>query len=344
MKSFFRELSYCEHEIFEEGYFDLKSLEPYSDDTKKTLSELIEFVESGKFIKAKSGKFIASHFRMSVGEMTETWYKTFRKKKEENTIRGQISETSRVLHRLFGEKFSEDLILNEPARIQSILNCFGIGNVAFEDLFIDEISECIKRPSDNETFEVSDLSAEIAFLIKYRRGAIKREMSQLDQVKLSYVKEVLKKPLVVDYKVNEEKVKLLNEICQNVEVSEAVEFDIELPAGRGVQFIGDVVVPTVLVEILSGFRDEEGQLLEKNEYPEEAKKVLAVLAKHSVAMIRKDFEDLNKTAVREMYKMVIAEHENLQQHLSKYQEILYDSTFSKDTRHTALSYISDAED
>jgi len=45
-----------------------------------------------------------------------------------------------------------------------------------------------------------------------------------------------------------------------------------------------------------------------------------------------------------MYKMVITENETFQKKLSKDQGILYDSTYNKDTRRTALSHIDGAED
>lgn len=344
MKNFFRELRYCEHQILEVGYSDLVGQESYSDETKNALLELIDFVESGNFIKAKSGKFIASHFRMTNSEMTETWCKTFRKKKEENTIRGQISETSRVLYGLFGEAFSEELLENKSTRIQSILDSFKVCNTTFEDLFINGVSERIKKSSDSKLFEVADLSAEMAFLAKYKHEDMEQEMLQLDQAKLSYIKEVLKKPLVVDYKINEEKVRLLNEICQKVGVSENVDIDIELPAGSNAQIIGDVAVPTVLVEILSEYRDVEGQVEEKAERDSLKKEVVAVLSKYTIAMIRKDFEELNPIALREIYKAIISEMKGFQNMLSRYQAILYESTFNKDTIHTALSHINCAED
>jgi len=325
MKSFFRELRYCEHQILGKGYSDMAGQVSYSDNTKRTLSELVEFVESGNFIKAKSGKFIALHFRMGISEMTETWHKTFRKKKEENTIRGQISETSRVLYGLFGEQFSEELILNEPARIQLILDSFKVGNATFEDLFINEVSERIKRPSDNQTFEVSDLSAEMAFLTKYKREDIEREMFRLDQAKLSYIREVLKKPLVIDYKVNEEKVRLLNEIRQKDEVSEGADFDIELPAGSGVQMIGDVVVPTILLEILSEYLDLDEPSLKDKKYIEDVKMVVATVAKYSTAVICKNLEKLNPFAVREVAIAVKREEEGFHGMLSNYQEVLLKS-------------------
>lgn len=212
MDSFFTELAVAEQRIIVTGYDE--DYTQYSGSTKETLEELIDYVESGNYTRAKSAKFIAAHFRMGTVELVEAWHRTYHKSKEESTIRGQVSVASQVLYDLFGHETFEELNADQPDRVKDILDALSIGDLMCYDIFIDGVSNYIKRPNNTQVFEFDELEEEMAFLAMFRRDDIEQAMSKLNSEKLFYIKQVLNKPLVVDYKVNEIKAQLLNELCR----------------------------------------------------------------------------------------------------------------------------------
>lgn len=339
MKSFFRELAYCEKTILNEDSNGYTGKICYSYDTKCTLRELISFIESGEFINAKAGKFIASHFRMNTDELCKAWYKEFKNHKVESTIRGQVSEMSRVLYRLFGNNCCEELLTNEHRRVQLLLNSFTIGNLSFNDIFIEGLSKRIKKQRMDKNFNLSELENEIKFLSIYKSKDFLNLLNRQDQEKLAYIENILNMSLIVDYKVNAKKAVLLNELLQPDKLQIK-----ELSNALGIRGIGDVSVPSVLIEILGENYDAEKKVEKESVSREDVMEVVATIAKHSAAMIRSDFEVLNPNAIWVVYNAILGKHGSFHKKLSTYQSILCVPEFSKETNFKAMSFIHSEEE
>lgn len=211
MKSFFKELAHVESCVLGDTSYITTSgdRKPYSDKTVETVEMLIGFVESGNFTKAKCSKFIGKHFRYSPEALTSQWNKEFGADKSQNTMRSQISVTSTVLYKIFGDDFAEQLIKDEPDGVSSILSCIEIGELMFDDIFMYDVVDTIEKSYDKAQYDIAELKNEISVLQGYRRDVWNKQFSRLDMSKLAYIKRVLDKPLVVDHAVNQTKLGLL---------------------------------------------------------------------------------------------------------------------------------------
>lgn len=212
MKSFFKNLSYCEKMILHKNaHLDTgEGTILYSEYTKHTLMRLIAFVESGKFTRAKSSKFVANHFRYDSDSMVKMWEQVFGTTKSNNTMRSQISSVSRELYEFFGDTFAEQLLNNKPDEVADMLNVLDVGTCYFRDLFPAELDAKIDSVSAYSSMPC-DLTKEIAFLNRYRKDKLEHDLKGLDMHSLAWIKQAINEPLVVDHMLNYDKIEYLRQ-------------------------------------------------------------------------------------------------------------------------------------
>lgn len=223
MRSFLRELRDCELVILTgKGYMKGgKEWTQYQVDTVETLKRLMQFVQEGKFATAESMKFVARHFRLGISEMQKAWKEEFSVEKSASTMRSQVSATSQRLYDLFGGEFSKELLADRPQRVKDILDSLQIGEKMFQDIFIGEVQELCSQGYDDIVYSIEELHNEIAVLRVLTKNHIGGYLLKLDEKKVSYIKAVLDRPLVVNGKTNYEKVELLKAFRQLPESRES---------------------------------------------------------------------------------------------------------------------------
>lgn len=218
MRNFFRELKNCEDVVLgEDAVFTNLSgvVEPYQEDTKDTLRQVIGVVSSGIFFRTNSPSyFIVKNFRVGPSRLASLWNEKHPDdRKAESTWRAQVYSTSQKFFKLFGNDFFQVFVSQDTAgleRLRGILALLSIPELEFWELFFREVDKYCEG-YEGDDFPLAECGKEPRFLSRILRCRLIPEMEGLDRCKLQYLKWVLDKPVLnlTDFSVNQDKVAAL---------------------------------------------------------------------------------------------------------------------------------------
>ena len=342
----------------------------YSKFTKEKLSYLIDFVVSGVWTNSTSYKFIGRNYTLSHKELTDFWNKTHDQSKSESTFRVQHSKSAHVLSSLFGgAEFISDSFLGENElgilNIVKVVDAFKVGNKNIEEMFDSAfLYNVVADTGRQENFELSDCGAEMKFLSSIFKENLLTRCSSLDMSKLRFLINVLKRPIMKDDYVNILKLDCISSLSNEMQSDDSLKqnsIKTDEDSSRnisiltqtedsdmddfmsGLMIVGDLSLPSVVFEIMKEISENVGEYKRTEELKEEIIKVIAVMSKHTVALIRSDFECLDTKAVNEVVKTIETNEKGVSPILAEYQAKLFASEYSKENIRTLLSYIDSVD-
>ena len=184
----------------------------YSQESYETFDRFLNYIERCDFSHKKADKFLCRNWMTPKNQLVELWQQEFGKVKNPDTFRSQLSTLSRELYGLFGEDWAGDFMEDNATDVKRRLDLFENQATDFNILAFDDVRKSIR--STVNTYEIKDLSDEIAFIRKYNKAQYSEEMKQLDLDKMAYIRSILDEPLCLNGKYNTKKAEILNELEQ----------------------------------------------------------------------------------------------------------------------------------
>lgn len=172
----------------------------YSVEIQNQLQKLVSLIESGKLYRTEIGKFLCANFRKTQEQLLKNWNSTHEYEKNPNTLRCQISNTSKQLSAIFGvnfdkayyEKKEEDI-----SRISDLVDALWYGvDLDFEDLYISEVRDELLSSTVAKKYRAEECLEEIGVLKKLTRSNIHELLNDVDKNKLIFLRSVMIKPLI----------------------------------------------------------------------------------------------------------------------------------------------------
>ena len=214
--SFFSMLAKLEDDVLVSG-INLNG-ESYSNLAKTSAKALLKFVKSGTWTDSKVFKFIALYYRESYSNLVAYWRLKYGNDKSESTFRNQKMKAGSVLETLLGSISSvESAFLTEDDEALTNL-CLKIKSLSGTDISIsrfvdgDLLTRIMGERDYSKTYNVSDCTAEIGFLVSICHDNINECIKTLDIQKLGYLCSVLQSPMLLNGKVNHDKMELVSKL------------------------------------------------------------------------------------------------------------------------------------
>ena len=192
MRSFFSKLRAVESSV-------IGNIE-YPIELQNQLQKLVSLIESGKLYKTEIGKFLCKNFRKSPEQLLKKWNSEYEYEKNPNTLRCQISNTSKQLTAIFGAKFDRVYYEKKDEDISQISNLvdalwYGVDS-DFDELYISEVRDILLSDTVATIYKAEDCLAELEVLKKLTRSNIHELLSGVDINKLIFLRSVMIKPLI----------------------------------------------------------------------------------------------------------------------------------------------------
>lgn len=188
---------------------------------RRTLLDLISFVENASFTHSDHTKFICSNFRLSPSELQERWNNRegIDMPKSEEAFRSQISTVSKCLYQIFSSDVFNYFISDNEAglsKIDLLLDTLTIYQSNIHDYYCSEILDSVKDQLWSRTYETAELLPEIEALSPYLKSEIWDVLDELNEEKVSYLFHVLKQPLTFNKRreTNMQKLEILQELSK----------------------------------------------------------------------------------------------------------------------------------
>lgn len=242
MRSFFSKLRAVESGII--------GNEDYSTDIQNNLQKLIHIIESGKLYKSEIGKFLCVNFRKSPEQLLKLWNSKHEYEKNPNTLRSQISNSSKQLTSIFGSDFDKAFYEKkekEICRISDLVKALWNGvDIDFDDMYIGEVRDMLLSDKVSLYYRVDDCIEELNILKKLTKANINEILNCVDINKLIFLRSILIKPLIGSRAgdINYRKIEILKKL------NEFKEADIPLLVSDGTvkdSGIDKIVLPPIHV-------------------------------------------------------------------------------------------------
>lgn len=213
MKNFLKELSALENQIITDGYYN------YSDNTRQTLLDVIDYVEKASFTTSVHSKFICSNFRCNSKQLQYRWNNRegIDDEKSEEAFRSQISTVSKQLFSIFGSDFVNVFLMEDTrglSLISDLLDALTGYPDNVNDYLVKEVVEEVEDVIWVKSYYTEELLPIIEALRPFLKKNIWQKLEELDHNKLSYLLHVLSLPTTSNKtrKTNTQKIEILQEL------------------------------------------------------------------------------------------------------------------------------------
>ena len=228
--NFFKDLIYLEKRVILENKKNDNG-ETFSEKTFQAVSELLTFVTKATFSRSEHTQFICRHYKYPQSELPDLYFAATGKKKSASTFRNQHQKISDELYIYFGTDFLEVFLAEDEARIRDILgkiSVLSVGDVFFEDLFNQQVSEFIaKKAGAVQRYNLIECVDEIDGLIAISKLNIENILSSLDVDKMNYIMSLFHRPLMEQGILNKDKLEILTRYADVISNTKGIKTRIQ---------------------------------------------------------------------------------------------------------------------